>query len=356
MAEHEAATKADFAPENLHNSLLERAPRILAFDAEAYFPEWQSAVRRSFKQLLGLMPEKVGANVEVFSDKVNDGPVRHRAVRFLFTAEPEVRVPCTLVLPAEGSGPVATWICLQGHRSGAHVSLGEARETGDAEAIAEGEDFAMQAVKRGFGALGDGDAACFGERKDQRGAAERMGHASGCQHAAMAALMVGRTMMGERVWDVVRSLDVLAERFPEVDSSRIGVMGFSVGGTVAYYAAAVDQRISAVAAVCGVGMFADSIGRINHCCDAYIPNVMHYFEMSDIAGLIVPRSLVLVAGDKDPLFPIAGVKESFAGIEENYRLQGASEKSQLTIGDEGHRTYPRKMWTAIEHTMNNPVG
>ena len=44
-------------------------------------------------------------------------------------------------------------------------------------------------------------------------------------------MMLGRTMIGERCWDVSRAIDVL-EALPEVDAARIAVMGNSGGGTI----------------------------------------------------------------------------------------------------------------------------
>jgi len=328
----------DFAPETLHNHLLDRAPRILRFDPEAYFPEWQSSVRRSFKQLLGLMPAKVGLDVQILSDLEKRDPVPHREVRFIFTAEARVQVPCTLVLPLDKPGPYAVMICLQGHNHTARASLGE-----DAEATEVGFDFAMQALREGYGALAL-EMRCFGERQDQRPASQRRGYTGTCHHAALVALLLGRTMAGERVWDVSRAIDAMTEHFPEVDASRIAVLGFSGGATIAYYAAAFDARIAGVIAICSVSTYKDSIGTIGHCPDNYIPNILHYFDMADLAGLIVPRPLLIVAGDQDPLFPIAGVRECFAEIGDIYRAQNVAKGCGLVVGAGGHQSYSTLFW------------
>ncbi len=329
----------NFAPEVLHQHLLEHAPRILGFDPEAYFPEWQSAVRRTFKQLIGIMPAKVDLNVRIEQTHEHE---THTEVRFVFTSEAHADVPCHLLLPrtlASAEKPPVI-ICLQGHNRGMHISMGRTKYAG--EQIVGDRDFAVQALKMGFAALVM-EIRCFGERVDQRSRDEPGIH--GCNHASMTALLLGRTMVGERLWDVHRAVDVLFEKFPErVDTARIACMGNSGGGVISYYAAAFDPRIAAVMPSSSFCTYQDSIGSINHCTDNYIPNVMHYFELQDIAGLIVPRPLVLVCGLEDPIFPIAGAEKAFEDVKAIYTSQQVEEKAQLVVGPEGHRFYANLAW------------
>src|SRR4029079_10321804 len=83
----------------------------------------------------------------------------------------------------------------------------------------------------------------FGCRRDAITARKGLG-SSACQPAAGGALLVGQTMLGWRVWDVTRTVDYIATR-AELDSSRVGCMGISGGGTVTTFSTALDQRIRA---------------------------------------------------------------------------------------------------------------
>jgi hypothetical protein len=58
----------------------------------------------------------------------------------------------------------------------------------------------------------------FGHRRDPAARA-RGASASSCQPAAGAALLLGETMVGWRVWDALRAVDLMAAR-PEIDPGR----------------------------------------------------------------------------------------------------------------------------------------
>ena len=102
--------------------------------------------------------------------------------------------------------------------------------------------------------------------------------------------MLGKTVVGERVWDVMRGIDLLQEQ-PEVDAGRIACMGNSGGGTVTFYAACLEERIGLAVPSCMFCTYADSIMRIRHCGDNYLPGMLRVAEIGDLAGLIAPRRL-----------------------------------------------------------------
>ena len=71
-----------------------------------------------------------------------------------------------------------------------------------------------------------------------------------------------RTLMGERLWDLMRCVDYL-ESLPEVDKSRIGCGGLSLGGEMAMWLGGMDTRIAATAS-CGFLTKMDQMEQ-NHC-------------------------------------------------------------------------------------------
>lgn len=66
--------------------------------------------------------------------------------------------------------------------------------------------------------------------------------------------------------------------------------------------------------------------------------------MGDLAGLIAPRKLIIVAGREDDIFPIDSVIENYKIIESIYEAVEASGKCSLIIGEKGHQFYPDMVW------------
>ena len=75
---------------------------------------------------------------------------------------------------------------------------------------------------------------------------------------------------------------------------------------------------------------------LSHCIDNYVPGILNWAEMYDIAGLIAPRPLFSEAGTRDPIFPVAASRESFERAKKVYEVFGASEAVEQEIFDGVH--------------------
>jgi hypothetical protein len=137
-------------------------------------------------------------------------------------------------------------------------------------------------------------------------------------------------MIGWRVWDVMRTLDWIETR-PELDRNRIGCMGISGGGTCAQFSTALDGRIKAAFISGYLNTFRDSIMSVSHCIDNYVPGILNWAENYDVAGLIAPRPLFSEGGDRDPIFPVAATRESFARVKKVYEVLGVPDRAGQEI-------------------------
>jgi len=314
-------------------------PKPLSFDAEKPLALQKQAIREKYKELLK-MPEKNGrAQATIEWEKTEDE--RFDEIRFAVETEPGFFVPCHMLLPkglAAGEKRPAV-ICLQGHSTGMHISLGRPKFPGDEQSINGGDrDFAIQAVARGYIAVAM-EQRGFGELKSNVNA--------GCHHLFMECLMTGRTMQGERIHDVMCLVDAL-EGFAQVDMERLAIMGNSGGGTTAYHAACMEERIKVVMPSCSFNTYEHSILAMHHCACNYVPDISLHMEMPDLAMLIAPRPLLIVNGLKDEIFPIETAKSAFAIVQNIYKAAGAAGNCRHIVGGEGHRFYAADAWPVFE--------
>ncbi len=334
-------------PKNLIMSLADSQP-LLRYDGESDFAQWQTAARSKLVELLGL---------DVINGCDDDLSVRsvtdcgdYTDTYFSFQSESGYYVPCHMLKPKNISGKLPTLVCVQGHSTGMHISIGNPEFDGDEEDIVSGDrDYARIAVRKGYCAV-----AVEQRYMGECGGTEK---GTGCQHRphdginALPALLFGRTAIGERVHDMSRAVDVITNPdyalFDCIDTDDIMITGNSGGGTTSFYTACVDERIKIAIPSCSVCTYKDSIIDISHCACNYIPSVARYFDMCDLAGLIAPRGLIIVAGEKDRIFPIDGVKKTYGFAKKLYEAADCDNKINLVIGDEGHRYYANGAFGAL---------
>ena len=320
--------------------LAKNEPPVLAFKGDTELYEWQEEAREKLKELLGLPLRGCDDNFVIKEKMHRDG---YKQIDFKFHSESECVVPCSLLIPDEMTAPLPVVICLQGHSSGMHISLGISKFDEDKESIDGGRDFAVQAVKEGYCAIAMDQRYMGGRGQDGKGTP-----ACFSDNAAMDTLLMGRTAIGERVWDICRLIDVIEKHLTQyIDFDRIICMGNSGGGTATFYASCIEERIWMSIPSCSVCTYEASIMAMYHCPCNYIPGIRKYFNMGDLGCLIAPRNLIVVCGKEDEIFPLYGVEESFETIYSAYKKIGMEEKCCLVIGDGGHRFYPDDVWPIV---------
>lgn len=302
---------------------------------------WQRRLRRKVRSLIG-MPSgrRVALNVRsLWRRKHPLGTIE----KIVFTSEPYSDVMAYICLPESAKPPYSFFVCVQGHTTGAHTSIAVDRDDNSVTIEVPGDrDFGLGCMERGIAALCI-EQRSFGERREQH---QEHVSAHGCHDASMHALMLGRTLIGERVYDVDRGLDYLETR-NDVNWSRVGILGNSGGGTISLFSAAVLPRLTHAMPSCYFCTFKESIMSIYHCADNYVPGLLKYAEMADIMGLFAPRPVVAVAGLHDNIFPIEATRRAFDDLKTVYEAAGAGDRCHLVVGNEGHRFYAAEAWPAM---------
>jgi hypothetical protein len=133
----------------------------------------------------------------------------------------------------------------------------------------------------------------------------------------------------------MRTRDWMETR-PELDTKRVGTMGISGGGMVSLFSAALEPRVKAAMVSCYLNTFRDSVMAMPHCIDNYIPGILQWAEMYDVAGLIAPRPFFSEAGKRDPIFPVAASVESFQHIQKVYKVFGVPHLAKQQLLETAH--------------------
>lgn len=321
--------------------LYDAAPRKLRFQASnrKEAEAWQKKLRAKIVELLGGFPAGQSP-LRPVTLEVREFP-RYRREKVVFDTRRGVSALAYLLIPAAARPPVPVMICVPGHGRGVDDVVGiddKGRERTDKSGYQH--DFAVQVAEAGIAAVAI-EPMGFGCRRDAVTAAKSPLGRSSCNPVAGGALLVGQSMIGWRVYDVMRTIDYIASR-PELDARRVGCMGISGGGTCTVFSAALEPRIR-VALVSGyLNTFRDSVGSISHCIDNYVPGILNWAEMYDVAGLIAPRSLFVESGEKDNIFPIRASRESFQKVKRIYEVFGAADRAEQEVFDEAHSFWGRK--------------
>jgi dienelactone hydrolase len=288
---------------------------------------WQRELRGKVTELTGGLPSRE-TPLQPQTLAVKDFP-NYRREKFVFQSRPGLFVLGYLLTPRDVAAPHRAMICLPGHGRGVDDIVGiddQGRDRTDKDGYQH--DFAIQCVEHGMAAVAIEQVA-FGCRRDPAAKAKGLGTAS-CQPTAGAALLLGETMVAWRVHDVMRTIDWIETR-EDLDADRVGCMGISGGGTITTFAAALDPRIKAALVSGYLNTFRDSIFSISHCIDNYVPGILQWCEMYDVAGLIAPRPLFVESGDKDNIFPVAASRDSFERVKKVYEVFGSAALTEQEV-------------------------
>lgn len=342
------------SPSARHFADYDSAPLKLRY-ATGHWPDaaaWQESARAKLAELTGYAhaaapPELVQEERFPLADGLSRRRVYLRAQRGL-------DIPVHIIAPTTMDAPRPVMICLQGTTTGVHLCWGEVKFPDDIDKRRNGYDYATQAAKRGYIAIAI-EQSCFGERTERQ---IRPRSPSPCIDATLHAMLLGRSLMGERCSDVSAVIDWLTAEHEalDVDPSRIHVMGHSSGGAVAMHAAALDLRIGAVLACGCLGFIRDTFGRRrDDLGQEVIPGILNWMEIADVVGLIAPRPFVTVAGQADHIWPASGATAVVAEAKKVYAALGAPEKIVCVAEPGGHTFRPVVSWRNFEAATAQPA-
>lgn len=313
--------------------------------------DWQEQFRQEFTSALGGLNhwERPPLDAQVRDVRQLDG---YRRESLVFTTRPGLRATGYFLIPDGCGTRRPAVLCTPGHGRGVDTLVGiaaDGSQRGLNNPDEYANDYALGCVARGYPTLAL-ESVGFGERRDPDIQA-RSADASSCSRDSMAALMLGETLAGWRVWDAMRGLDYLQTRADCVDPAQLAVMGISGGGLVSLFLAALDPRIAVAVVSCYFNTFAASILSVDHCVDNYVPGLLELCEMPDLAALIAPRALFVEGGREDPIFPHSAFLAAVAQAQEIYAACGCPDSFDAESFDGGHRFYGTGAFQFLERRL-----
>jgi len=209
-------------------------------------------------------------------------PVRregYRIEKFVIRRADEVPVPALLFVPggAEGRLPATLYV------------------DGRGKAADAGPDGPMAALARQGRVVMAIDVRGTGETTDawQLRARKRPVYPGDEYRSAMISMHIGRSLLGQRVEDVLAALDVLAAR-ADVAPRRIGLVGVGRAGPVALHAAALDGRVAEVELRRSIASWIDDVvakplgeNLIAH----VVPAALETYDLPDLVRAMAPRKV-----------------------------------------------------------------
>ncbi len=207
-------------------------------------------------------------------------------------------------------------------------------------------------VRRGYVVLAP-DAWYYGDRAGNVPSGPRDVYRRGVPpHANLAQdtllklnLWLGRTQWGMMVRDDQIALDYLSQR-PEVNPSRIGATGMSMGSTRSWWLAAVDERVAAAVGVACLTRYENLIrhGTLrSHGLYYFTYGLLKHFDTEGVVSLIAPRPFLALTGDLDYGSPVDGIRQIEAAVGRVYRTLGAEEAFRSIVYEDIGHVYTPEM-------------
>ena len=290
-----------------------------------------------------LPPAPQDYNTQLLATEKRNG---YEVQKILFDVSEWSRIPAYLLIP-EGKGPFPAIIMLHDH--GAHFTIGKekmVRPFGvSEEVLADANDWAKRCyddqytgdyfAANGYVVLAI-DALLWGER----------GRKEGPNYDTQQALASNLQQMGTSwssiiTMDDVRSAEFLAT-LPQVNPEKIGSLGFSMGAHRSWMLSATTDKIAASASVCWMNTTEHLMTMTNNqnkggsAYSMIIPGIRRYMDYPHVASIACPKPSLFFNGTRDKLFPIEGVQDAFAEMQEVWKSQHAEDRLVTKIWDEKH--------------------
>ncbi len=288
----------------------------------------QDRVKATLREIIGPFPERTPLKPRIISVVKKDG---YRIEKLVYESMPRFFVTGCLFIPETVQGRSPAILNVIGHNQ---------------EAFRDElyQIVYLNLVKKGFVVLaidpiGQGENVQYYDPKIQFSSIgySVIEHCYFGNQCFLSGVSPGRYF----AWDGIRGIDYLQTR-PEVDPDRIGVTGFSGGGTVTSYVSALDERVK-VSVPCSWSTASRRQTETKGAQDAetiFVRGLARGITFEDLIEVRAPKPTLMTFTTRDEYLSIQGAREAYREIRNAYRALGREENVALVEDDYKHWMTP----------------
>jgi dienelactone hydrolase len=325
--------------------------------------QWRIQGRAKMMELLAYSPSPVPLN-PVILEKVKKAGFTRYKVQYSVTKFRKTEA--FLLIPDSLTGPAPAVIALHDHGGFYYFGKEKIVETENQPQVLkdfikgayEGRTYADELARKGFVVLCP-DAFYFGSQRidinqipeyftqkypDLKSADENkviIAYNQFCnEHEQIISKYIfdsGTTWPGVLFYGDRISVDYLLSR-TEVDPSRIGCIGLSIGGFRSAHLFGLDPRIK----VCvDAGWMTSYVKQMDnhlrhHTWMIYVPHQLEFLDLPDVVSLSAPRPLMIINCNKDQLYTLDAMHSAADKLETIYRKLDAPDHFKVKWYDVPH--------------------
>jgi len=301
----------------------------------------QALVKDKLLKLVGPFPERTPLNVRITDVLYKDG---FRVEKIIYESMPDFYVTGCLFIPDKIDGKIPAVLNVIGHN----------QEAFRAELY---QRVCLNLVSKGIMVLAI----------DPIGQGEHVQYYDpGIDFSSIGYTVIEHCYFGNQcflsgvspgryfIWDGIRGIDYLVTR-GDVDPERIGVTGFSGGGTITSYIAAFDDRVK-VSVPCSWSTASKRQLETKGVQDAetvFVRGVAEGITLEDLIEVRAPKPTLMTFVSRDQYLSIQGARESYQEAKKAYDSFGQVDNLTLVEDDYEHWMTPKIRLKIYEFFMEH---
>jgi len=291
---------------------------------------FRKRAQNTLKQLLALPAKKTPLDSATLSSHTRKGVHIEEVV---LHSDPSIRVTAWFLKPHQAKGPFPAIL---------HVSEGSRNR-----AIEENGEM-VDLVRKGFIVCSVDLRGLGFSLPNLPAAGPVFYHGNNNQEDyAWASFTLGKPVLGQRVWDCLRSLDYLESR-PDVDRKRIYGLGENGAAVAMLLAAVLDDRLSSLMLDSTVATYRSMVESKTYSLTLpwFAYGILRHFDLPDAVGSLAPRACWLLNATNavGQPWPETKLLAIYRHALEAYRQSGAREGLQLLVQSDDERAKVLDKW------------